>query len=327
MDRNTSRISRDSGYNTQHHSGHSNPSSNPGYGSSNTISGPHNSNLANKVDPRVDSDNSRGGYGNTIGNYSNPTGNYGSNTTGTGYGNTPSTTAGPHSSNLANKVDPRVDSYNPQGNYGNNSGTYNPTSSGINHGTSHGESTNAGPHKSTLMNKLDPRVDSDNDGSRNAGMGQGMANSNTGTVPQEISSHAHATGGPAGALEGKHAKHTSGAHPSSLVFCNTIIKANLDSSGNISNATASAKVSGGMVPEGSADASGPLSADAGTTTTNQGGLKGAIRNLGMGSGTCGFQTEVLMNLADHAVDHNNANEARGIGHQQGGEYAPKHRNY
>lgn len=39
-----------------------------------------------------------------------------------------------------------------------------------------------------------------------------------------------------------------------------------------------------MVPEGSADASGPLSADAGTTTSNQGGLKGAIKNLGMGSG-------------------------------------------
>ncbi len=59
---------------------------------------------------------------------------------------------------------------------------------------------------------------------------------------------------------------------------------NLSLTGNISNATASAKVSGGMVPEGSADASGPLSADAGTTTSNQGGLKGAIRNLGIGSG-------------------------------------------
>jgi hypothetical protein len=299
MDHNTSRMSRDSGYNTQHQSGYSNPSSNTGYGSSNTTGGPHNSNLANKVDPRVDSDHSRGGYGNTSGNYSNPTGNYGSHPIGTGYGNIPSTTAGSHSSNLANKVDPRIDSDNSPDNYGNNGNntvTYNPTSSGNNHGTSHGESTNAGPHKPNFMNKLDPRVDSDNDGPRNTGMGQGMTqgihhgmgNSTTGTTPQEISSHAHATGGPAGALEGKHAKHTSGAHISSQpALSNTIIKSNLDSSGNISNATASAKVSGGMVPEGSADASGPLSADAGTTTTNQGGLKGAIKNLGMGSGMCG----------------------------------------
>jgi hypothetical protein len=303
MDRSTSRMSRDSGYNTQHHSGYSNPSSNPAYGSSNTTSGPHNSNLAYKVDAPVDSDNSRGDYGNTICNYSSPIGNYaGSNPTSTGYDNTRSTTAGPHSSNLANKVDPRVDSDNPQGNYG-NSGTYKPISSGNNHGTSHGESTN-GPHKSTFMNKIDPRVDSDNDGSRTAGMGQGLSqgmyhgtgNSNTGVLPQEISSHAHATGGPAGALEGKHAKHTSGAHSSSQpAICNTVRKANLELAGNISNATASAKVSGGMVPEGSADASGPLSADAGTSTTNQGGLKGAIRNLGMGSGTRGSKIEALMN--------------------------------
>lgn len=65
------------------------------------------------------------------------------------------------------------------------------------------------------------------------------------------------------------------------------MNANLHSAGNVSNATASAKVSGGMVPEGSADASGPLSADAGTTTSNQGGLKGAIKDLGMGSGMRG----------------------------------------
>jgi hypothetical protein len=239
----------------------------------------------------VDSDNSRSGYGNTTGNYSNPTGNCGSNTTGIGSGNAGSTAGRPHSSNLANKVDPRVDSDNSPGNYGNTSGTYNNTNSGNNYGTSHGGSTNAGPHKSNLMNKVDPRVDSDMDGSRNTGMGQGTnqgtyqgtGNSNTGTMPQEISSHAHATGGPAGALEGKHAKHTAGAHNS----FNPSLKAKLDSPGNISNATATAKVSGGAVPEGSADASGPLSADAGTTTTNQGGLKGAIRNLGMESGMCG----------------------------------------
>lgn len=215
MDRNTTRMSRDSGYTTQHNSGYSNPSPNTGYGTANTTSGPHNSDLANRVDPRVDSDNSRGNYGGTTGNYSSPSGNYG---TSTGYGNTGSTTTGPHSSNLANKVDPRVGSDNARGNYGSSTGTYANPNTGNTYGSSYGESTNNGPHKSNLMNKLDPRVDSDMDGSRNTGIGQGMGqgmnqgmgNSNTGIVPQEISSHGHATGGPVGALEGKHAKHTSG---------------------------------------------------------------------------------------------------------------------
>src|SRR5690606_18954192 len=58
-----------------------------------------------------------------------------------------STNAGPHSSNVANKLDPRVDSDR------DNRGA---------HGT-HG-STNAGPHSSNAANKLDPRVDSDRDG-------------------------------------------------------------------------------------------------------------------------------------------------------------------
>jgi hypothetical protein len=39
------------------------------------------------------------------------------------------------------------------------------------------------------------------------------------------------------------------------------------------------------------------------------------------------QTEALKNRADDVGDHNNADERRGIGQQQGGEYAPKHRNY
>jgi len=64
--------------------------------SSNTTSGPHSSNLANKADPRVDSDNDR------------HTGVGSSNITGA----SASTTSGPHSSDAANKVDPRVDSDN-----------------------------------------------------------------------------------------------------------------------------------------------------------------------------------------------------------------------
>lgn len=72
-------------------------------GSTGTTStqGPHSSNLANKVDPRVDSDGDgrTGMTGNTTSGTSGMTGMTGSHTT-----------QGPHSSNLANKVDPRVDS-------------------------------------------------------------------------------------------------------------------------------------------------------------------------------------------------------------------------
>lgn len=73
-------------------------------------------------------------------------------------GGTDSTPAGPHSSNLANKADPRVDSdlSRQRGTSGIDS------SSGVT-GTS---STSAGPHSSNLANKADPRVDSDLSGQR-----------------------------------------------------------------------------------------------------------------------------------------------------------------
>jgi hypothetical protein len=142
--------------------------------------GPHSSNLANKADPRVDSD--LDGGRNIGGN------NYGSSNTGAGYGNTGGVgggyggnqTAGPHSSNLANKADPRVDSDLDGGrNLGGNQGYGN---------QGYGGNQTAGPHSSNLANKADPRVDSDlvsassptnfqtkannaQDGGRNAGFG------------------------------------------------------------------------------------------------------------------------------------------------------------
>ena len=64
-----------------------------------------------------------------------------------------STTAGPHSSNLANKADPRVDS--------DLSGQRDPLSSGMGSGISGSGSATAGPHSSNLANKADPQVDSD----------------------------------------------------------------------------------------------------------------------------------------------------------------------
>lgn len=74
-----------------------------------TSAGPHDSNMANKVDPRVDSDRdgrAQHTYGTTGMNTGMNSGNtYAQNEYGTG-----STNAGPHNSNIANKADPRIDS-------------------------------------------------------------------------------------------------------------------------------------------------------------------------------------------------------------------------
>jgi hypothetical protein len=180
------------------------------YGSTNA--GPHSSNMANKADPRVDSDRdgrgighgtagNAGGIGSTGAGYgSTGTSGIGSTgTTGAGYG---STNAGPHSSNIANKADPRVDSdlvsSHPKSNLAHanktqdggrstgfgTSGTGHGDRTGYNQGTTgsglggHGVSATpgsgdasktAGPHNSNLLNKLDPRVDSDMDGSKTMG--------------------------------------------------------------------------------------------------------------------------------------------------------------
>lgn len=68
-------------------------------------SGPHGT-LGNKLDPRVDSDRDGSNYGSGMGMTGNQ---YGSGTGMTGSSNN-QTTHGPHNSDLANKLDPRVDS-------------------------------------------------------------------------------------------------------------------------------------------------------------------------------------------------------------------------
>ncbi|ESZ93464.1 BcPIO4 [Sclerotinia borealis F-4128] len=133
----------------------------------NTTAGPHSSNSANKADPRVDSDLSKqqdhhygrdavvaGGVGGAA---------YETNKL---HHNSASTTAGPHSSNLENKVDPRVDSnrsreqhqYGRDASLGGGAGTATYEADRHHHNTAN---TTAGPHSSNLENKADPRVDSD----------------------------------------------------------------------------------------------------------------------------------------------------------------------
>jgi len=169
-----------------------------------TNQGPHSSNMANKLDPRVDSDRDHrhdptsrvGGYGQT----QDPYAGTGATSTGIGHGVGP-TASGPghagtasdqqyHSSNMANKLDPRIDSDRDHrndpasrvGGYGQTQDTYTgtgATSTGMSHGAgAHtvgvtdsgiqgygtGVTESKRVHDSKLLNKLDPATKTDSAG-------------------------------------------------------------------------------------------------------------------------------------------------------------------
>lgn len=111
-----------------------------------STAGPHSSNLANKADPRVDSDLSGSRYEPSStsgpGLSSGHTGAYG-------------TTTGPHSSNLANKADPRVDSDRDGSTLGGRTGY----GTGTGHVGGDGPHLTRGPHVTDTANRLDPHVD------------------------------------------------------------------------------------------------------------------------------------------------------------------------
>ena len=177
------------------------------HGHHSTTAGPHSSNLANKADPRVDSDRdgsrnmgaaqpgygtsgtSTGlgsGYDNTTGSgYGDRSSGYGDRSTGTGVTGTGShhhndpysnTTSGPHSSNLENKVDPRVDSDNSRHGSGHHSSTTDPSFSGAGVGRTgagnyYDGANTTGPtetsHKKPgLLSRLNPLKDTDGDGKK-----------------------------------------------------------------------------------------------------------------------------------------------------------------
>jgi len=178
--------------------GHDN-NANPNYYSSGTTTtggeGPHSSSIANRLDPRVDSTT---GTSNTGMGYGSNTGTTGTSNTGMGYGSNTGMTgttagmgtagAGPHSSSLANKLDPRVDSTTGASNagtgYGANTGTTGGAyGSGMTGNTAggYGGGQTAGPHSSNLLNKIDPRVDSTT-GATNVNTGYGTNTGATGTT-------------------------------------------------------------------------------------------------------------------------------------------------
>ncbi|CAJ2502388.1 Uu.00g097820.m01.CDS01 [Anthostomella pinea] len=74
---------------------HTGPTTGTSTHTGSTNQGPHNSNMLNKADPRVDSDRSGNTMGNTAGDYR---------------GSGPEGVAGPHNSRALNAADPRVDS-------------------------------------------------------------------------------------------------------------------------------------------------------------------------------------------------------------------------
>ncbi|VBB75022.1 Putative protein of unknown function [Podospora comata] len=176
-------------------------------GTNEGLHGPHNSRVANTLDPRVDSDrdgsrtagNTGTGFGNTGTGFGN---------TGTGFGNSGRTAGtneglhGPHSSRVANTLDPRVDSDRDGSNTLGSSGTGTHTTAGfggntgIGSGNTHrataGTGTTGmtgthgapagthGPHNSRIANAADPRVDSDRDGRGAIHSGPGPASSTAG---------------------------------------------------------------------------------------------------------------------------------------------------
>jgi len=140
-------------------------------GTSQTSTGaPHNSNILNKLDPRVQGTTTgTNTHAGTHGTHVGTTANAGPGYKGDQHGISSSTNAGPHNSNLANKLDPMVDSdLSSRGNH------HGPGKGGIisgSHATpGSGTAQNtAGPHNSDLANRLDPRVDSNLDGSTTIG--------------------------------------------------------------------------------------------------------------------------------------------------------------
>lgn len=157
-----------------------------------TTAGPHHSDTLNKLDPRVDSDmdGSRTFGHPVVGSHRQQGGTMAATstvaapgTTATGRG-APERTYGPHKSRLANALDPRVNS---DADHRANAGFTNnaAVAPGSTTTTAVGNSApegTHGPHHSRLANVLDPRVDSDADNRGSAGAGWNATAAGTGAA-------------------------------------------------------------------------------------------------------------------------------------------------
>ncbi|KAK1143640.1 hypothetical protein N8T08_006250 [Aspergillus melleus] len=131
------------------------PPTDPMTGPAPSTAGPHQSNMGNQLDPRVDSDRSNRDQHapgtTTAGNAHHTSHNQGYNQ---------SSNAGPHSSSVMNKVDPRVDSdLDNRAQYAPGTTASGNAQPGTTQDNAYSHGANDGPHSSSMMNKADPRVD------------------------------------------------------------------------------------------------------------------------------------------------------------------------
>ncbi|KAJ5212382.1 uncharacterized protein N7498_004028 [Penicillium cinerascens] len=189
--------------------------------------GPHNSNVANAADPRIDSDRSAHHTSTTPAHHTSTThhsgapvaasaGMAGAGVAAAQHDSHRSSNYAPYDSNVANTADPRIDSH-----HASTGGVSNPSTDSYATGPA---SSTAGPHTSNLANKADPRVNSDlskqntHSSVGNAGVmpiSGGSDNTTTKTFEQ-----AQETSGAAGSSYNHpgstHHKSTAGPHDSSV---------------------------------------------------------------------------------------------------------------
>ncbi|CAG8429629.1 unnamed protein product [Penicillium salamii] len=181
--------------------------------------GPHDSNVANAADPRVDSD--RSAYNTTSTGHS--TGPLGTGSSTNAYESGRSSNHGPHDSNIANTADPRVDS--DRSAYNNTSTGHSSTGglgsgAGIGSGAGayeSGRSSNHGPHDSNIANTADPRVDSDRSAYNTTSTGHPSTGHSAGHSTGALGAGAGlgAAAGAAGAYEASHSSN-HGPHDSNI---------------------------------------------------------------------------------------------------------------
>ncbi|KAH7149462.1 hypothetical protein B0J13DRAFT_306452 [Dactylonectria estremocensis] len=174
-------------------------------GTATRTDGPHNSNLLNKADPRVDSDRD---HSTNLG--ANP---HGTATTSTyGSSNTHSSALGGNHGALGgnNTTHSSALGGNHGGLSGNNQPLHQNTDSRPIGGTDGPATRTDGPHNSNLLNKADPRVDSDRDHSKNLGANpHGTSGTNTGAYGSS-NTHSSALGGNHGVIGGHNTTNTGG---------------------------------------------------------------------------------------------------------------------
>jgi hypothetical protein len=307
---------------------HSNKASEP-----EGANGPHSSRAANAADPRIDSDRDNRAAGVVGGAHSNTTHTTGTTgTTGTNYTHgSGQTTAGPHSSNVANKLDPRVDSDRDNSRtVGSNptTGTHGTTThTGVGHtgttGTTHTSGNipegTVGPHSSRVANAADPRVDSDLDSSRNRTTGtSGLTSTTHGTHGSSgLTGTTHGTHGSSGLTGTTHGTHgttgsnipegTAGPHSSRVAnAADPRVDSDLDSSRNRGTygTTGTSGLTG--TTHGTTGTSGLTGTTHGTTGTS--GLTGTTHGThgttgsNIPEGTAGPHSSRVANAADPRVD-------------------------